>query len=184
MGTNTPITHSSRPPSPPRYMSPECARGDPYNAKSDVYAVALLLHELYSLEKPYDDIPSELHDDMVFYGSARPPLPPKWPPLLKVALQEAWNERISTRPTMRGFHAIWTLKLKPTVLEEKRKRYARGTVQNNKSQSKDTGSATTVGSSSRDNFIIKEISPHSVVSFWDSTRTSPDSCHESNDFVP
>jgi serine/threonine protein kinase len=59
----------------PRYMSPECARGDPYNEKADVYTVGLLCYELLTLIKPYHDISPEQHDDAIFHNGARPALP-------------------------------------------------------------------------------------------------------------
>ena len=37
----------------PYYLSPEIAQGAPYNAKSDVWAAAVLLHELMTLSYPY-----------------------------------------------------------------------------------------------------------------------------------
>jgi Protein tyrosine and serine/threonine kinase len=147
-------------------MSPECARGDPYNAKSDVYTVALLLHELISLDKPYDDIPSDLHDDMVFYSAARPPLPPKWPEPFKSTLQRAWNERIPIRPTMVEFQTIWKSQLKSVLLEDKRRRYSRG-LGGRQAVLPNVDSSVTVPNKSTRAFEI-----------WNSTRTSPDSCQE------
>ena len=38
----------------PRYMSPECARGEYYNEKADVYALGLLAYEILSLKRPFD----------------------------------------------------------------------------------------------------------------------------------
>merc|ERR1712176_1568807 len=36
----------------PRYMSPECARREPYNLKADVYSYAVLAHQILTLQKP------------------------------------------------------------------------------------------------------------------------------------
>jgi serine/threonine protein kinase len=84
----------------PRYMSPECARGEDYNAKADVYAFALLLHELISLEKPYQNIPANLHDERIFYQGARPPIPEAWPLEFSNLLEDSWSDIISNRPIM------------------------------------------------------------------------------------
>ncbi len=157
-------------------MSPECARGDPYNAKSDVYTVALLVHELFTLEKPYDDIPSELHDDMVFYSATRPPLQAKWPFLLKSTLQRAWNERISIRPTMSEFQACWVSELKTVLLDEKRKRYHRCFSGKNAPPSRSDPSAVRVNNTSTNRLSKKALRHNHDI--WDSSRTSPDSCHE------
>jgi hypothetical protein len=83
-----------------RYMSPECARGEDYNAKAEVYTFALLLHELISLEKPYENIPADLHDELVFYQGARPPIPETWPVEFANLLEDSWSDIISDRPTI------------------------------------------------------------------------------------
>jgi hypothetical protein len=107
-----------------RYMSPECARGDPYNAKSDIYTVALLVHELISLEKPYDDIPSELHEELVFYQGSRPYCPATWPQSLVEWLEQSWSERLMERPTTVQMAEGWTAGgLHETVLQDKQRKY-------------------------------------------------------------
>lgn len=152
-------------------MSPECARGDAYNTRSDVYTVTLLLHELYSLDKPYDDIAAEMHDDMVFYSGARPPLPHKWPMQLHNFLERGWNERISSRPTMKEFQAQWRCHIKPCLLAEKRKRYSRGLGKEDKQ----------VREPSKEDEIFRNSTATAKTSstrIWDSARTNPDSIHE------
>ncbi|VEU43985.1 unnamed protein product [Pseudo-nitzschia multistriata] len=42
----------------PRYMSPEVARGQPYNEKTDVYGLGLLAYEVLSLKRPFESVPS------------------------------------------------------------------------------------------------------------------------------
>jgi serine/threonine protein kinase len=83
-----------------RYMSPECARGEDYNAKAEVYTFALLLHELISLQKPYENIPADLHDELIFYQGARPPIPEMWPVEFANLLEDSWSDIISNRPTI------------------------------------------------------------------------------------
>lgn len=109
----------------PRYMSPECARGDPYNAKADVYSCALLLHELYSLEKPYENIRSEMHDDLVFYKGTRPVLPKTWPQPFRMYLHKAWADNIEDRPTMKEFQSMWQQELKSIAVADKQQKYLR-----------------------------------------------------------
>ena len=75
-----------------RYMSPECGKGERYNCTTDVYSFALLVHEILTFEKPYDDISAQLHDEEVFYDHVRPKLHKDWPESLKNFLDSAWNK--------------------------------------------------------------------------------------------
>merc|ERR1712176_1720819 len=84
----------------PRYMSPECARKEPYNLKADVYSFAVLAHQILTLQKPYDDITDEDHDDMVFVKGVRPFIPVGLPNNTKELFSCAWSHTISERPNM------------------------------------------------------------------------------------
>lgn len=84
-----------------RYMSPECARGEPYNAKSDVYAFGLVCHEILSLKIPYNHFRrSEEHYRSVFLAHERPSIPWRWPKILRNFISNCWSHAISNRPTM------------------------------------------------------------------------------------
>ena len=87
-------------------MSPECAKGEGYNLKADVYSFGLLLHELMSLEKPYDDISPADHDEMVFHLGVRPSIHPSWPLTIQSLMHVCWSQNIASRPTMKQVHAI------------------------------------------------------------------------------
>lgn len=94
------LFHMTKKVGSPRYMSPECARREPYNLKADVYSYALLTHQILTLQKPYDDIPDEDYDDLVFYKGVRPHIPLGLPTETKDLLRKAWSHDISKRPTM------------------------------------------------------------------------------------
>ena len=84
-----------------RYMSPECAKGERYNCKSDVYAFGLICHEILSLKIPYHHIRrSEEHYQKVFLAHERPNLPWKWPKSLRHFLGGCWSHYYTNRPTM------------------------------------------------------------------------------------
>lgn len=84
-----------------RYMSPECAKGERYNCKSDVYAFGLVCHEIISLKVPYHHIRrSEDHFQKVFVQHERPNLPWKWPKSLRHFLGSCWSQYFTNRPTM------------------------------------------------------------------------------------
>lgn len=93
----------------PRYMSPECARRDPYNLKADVYSYAVLTHQILTLQKPYDDISDEDHDEYVFYRGVRPFLPMVLPIHTKDLLQMAWSQNISNRPAMETIRQVMAM---------------------------------------------------------------------------
>ncbi len=84
----------------PRYMSPEVAKREPYNLKADVYSYAVLTHQIITLQKPYDDITDEDHDELVFHKGVRPFLPVAMPVHTKDLLTKAWSADISMRPNM------------------------------------------------------------------------------------
>lgn len=107
-----------------RYMSPECARGEPYNAKSDVYSYSLIVHELYSLQKPYDDVPPEFHDELIFYQGARPYLSKTWPKPLRQLLQKSWHSSVSERLTMPEVRAQLA-SMQPLLIANKQRKYSK-----------------------------------------------------------
>jgi len=93
----------------PRYMSPECARREPYNLKADVYSYAVLAHQILTLQKPYDDVTDEDHDELVFYKGVRPYLPAALPKNTKQLLYCAWSHDISERPSMETVRQAFAL---------------------------------------------------------------------------
>ena len=93
----------------PRYMSPEVARRDAYNLKADVYSFAVLAHQIITLQKPYDDITDEDHDELVFYRGVRPFLTAGFPVHTKELLSKAWSHNISERPNMETVRQMFAL---------------------------------------------------------------------------
>jgi serine/threonine protein kinase len=104
-----------------RYMSPECALGQEYNLKSDVYSFSLLCHEIMSLEKPYDHIRSDLHHDLVFSFGERPLLPDSWPEGIQTLLRCCFSADILLRPSMEEAHGILVREIPRMVAEKEAK---------------------------------------------------------------
>ena len=84
-----------------RYMAPEIALFQPYNETVDVYAFGILLHQICSLEKPFEGFTKKMFEKLVTRGGQRPKCDPKWSPRIQTLLQQCWNVDIAKRPAMR-----------------------------------------------------------------------------------
>jgi len=91
----------------PRYMAPECARCEPYNQKSDVYSMALLAHQVLTLQMPYEDITEDTHHRMVTKKGVRPHLPQGLPSNAKKLLKRSWSGESSDRPSSEAFRKLF-----------------------------------------------------------------------------
>jgi eukaryotic-like serine/threonine-protein kinase len=84
----------------PRYMSPEQASGERADARSDVYAVGLLLYEMVAGEGPFDDL-TDITQQMLAHLH-RPPRPLRqWadlPPGLEALIERALAKHPDERP--------------------------------------------------------------------------------------
>lgn len=93
----------------PRYMAPEIARGEPYNLRSEVYTVCLLIHEVLTLHKPYDELQPEDHGRLVHFDlpGYRPPVFSEWqwPSELEEILNMGWGG-IEERPSIKEVHSV------------------------------------------------------------------------------
>jgi hypothetical protein len=94
-----------------RCMSPECGLGERYNRKTDVFGFAILLHEILSLEFPFNDIYKEEHQERVWNGGYRPRISVLWPTRIKVLLKQAWSRDIHCRPSMAKIYETLTQEL-------------------------------------------------------------------------
>ena len=84
-----------------RYMAPEIVLFQPYNEAVDVYSFGILLHQMLSLEKPFEGFSAKMMDKMVVRGGQRPKCDPKWSPRIQSLVQGCWNSVILKRPSMR-----------------------------------------------------------------------------------
>lgn len=87
-----------------RYMAPEVAQGEKYNHHCDVYSFTLLLWEMLTLQRPYDDFPSpEAFLKKVAKQKKRPKIPRWWPQSLKQVVKTGWHEEQRRRPEVEDF---------------------------------------------------------------------------------
>jgi serine/threonine-protein kinase len=80
----------------PRYMSPEQASGEKADARSDVYAVGLLLYEMIAGEGPFDDL-SDITQQMLAHLH-RPPRPLRQWADLPEGLEELIERALAKHP--------------------------------------------------------------------------------------
>jgi serine/threonine protein kinase len=99
-----------------RYMSPECGLGETYNQKTDVYSFALMLHQIISLEVPYEELDMFEIKRKVFLEGLRPKINMSWPNGIKRLLKQSWSVHLHTRPSMATVHS--SLKLEIEKLQE------------------------------------------------------------------
>merc|ERR1711966_435243 len=74
-----------------------------YNLTTDVYSYGLLCHQILTLEKPYDDIHDDDHDEYVFHRHVRPHIPQALPVPTQHILFRSWAPILAFRPTCAKF---------------------------------------------------------------------------------
>jgi serine/threonine protein kinase len=136
-----------------RYMSPECGLGHEYNRKADVYSFSLLLYELLSLEKPYQNIKSYDHEHAVFQIGARPIIPEEWPSSIRDLLEAGWSQEAKSRPDMQSVYGI--LLSQAAMAESKSSESARNKNWGWSLMGKDPSSVPQSPSAERQSFSLK-----------------------------
>ena len=131
----------------PRYMAPEIARSEDYNLQSEVYTVSLLVHEVLTLQKPYEELPPEKHSELVHYDCCyRPPIRDcwHWPFELIEVLHRGWNANIHVRPSMNEFHSTLKHTLpKLLVLQRQQQQRVQQQLKQQQQQKQSTRSSST-----------------------------------------
>ena len=87
-----------------RYMAPEVAKGERYNLTSDVYSFAILLLQMCTLQKPYEEYTHEQHLNLVLGMGRRPCLDRlnhgvlgRWPKEMKGLMERCWCQDLQER---------------------------------------------------------------------------------------
>jgi len=86
-----------------RYMAPEVALGMLYNAKADVYSLALITWQMVQGTKPFQGMSRKDFFHHVVHRHFRPPVDPKWPAALSAIIVRAWDPDQLKRPTAREY---------------------------------------------------------------------------------
>lgn len=82
-----------------RYMAPEVAQFRPYNHSVDIYSFSILLWQLLSLGKPYDNYTYNMHQRYVVVEGHRPKIDDSWPGAIGKLLKTCWSANIPDRPS-------------------------------------------------------------------------------------
>lgn len=89
----------------PVYMAPEVLADKAYDEKADVFSFAVVLWELVTNKKPYEEEQfeslDEIYDHVVIDG-ARPKLPAECPPQLSELIKKCWDTDPAKRPTFQS----------------------------------------------------------------------------------
>jgi len=89
-----------------RYMAPEIALGEQYGLKVDVYSLAIVMHEVLSLRKPYASVPMTTFCSEVAIRGQRPAVDGCWPDGIRHILQRMWDGDGAERPQAKEVVAV------------------------------------------------------------------------------
>ena len=96
----------------PNSMAPEIGLKQPYNLKADVYSFTILLYEVLSLEKVFNNWPSNEILDRVHLKKQRPRLFLFWSQRMKELFRCCWSDNPDDRLPMNY--------IEPVLLKESR----------------------------------------------------------------
>lgn len=82
----------------PIYMAPEIVKNQEYSKACDVYSFALIVFELITYQKPYENI-NYFQLMLKISQGYRPKIPPQIPSSYKNLIESCWAEDPSKRPT-------------------------------------------------------------------------------------
>jgi serine/threonine protein kinase len=88
-----------------RYMCPEVCKSESYNQRADCYSLAMVVWEMFALEKPFQSFTKSMHRQLVVELGERPRLDSEWPCGVQALLHFAWSDDMSIRPSMKQFHS-------------------------------------------------------------------------------
>ena len=82
-----------------RYMAPEIHLSKPYNLTADCHSFAMMLWEMMSMQKPFEQYSVKLFKDKVVKENFRPKCEDSWPAGITELLKKSWDVDIRKRPT-------------------------------------------------------------------------------------
>lgn len=84
-----------------RYMAPEVYKDEPYTETCDTYSFTLLVWEMLTLKKPYNNMGTlNRMTRRVFEKGQRPDIASAWPKALRRIMKQGWDHDASRRASM------------------------------------------------------------------------------------
>ena len=83
-----------------RYMAPEVALCRHYDQRCDIYSLAIVLWELWSLKKPYSKMNRRQIQERVICGGERLKVGVSWPDQIQDSIKQCWAEDPELRPAL------------------------------------------------------------------------------------
>lgn len=83
-----------------RYMAPEVALCRHYDQRCDIFSLAIVLWELWSLKKPYSKMNRRQIQEQVICGGERLKVNASWPDQIQDSIKQCWAEDPELRPTL------------------------------------------------------------------------------------
>lgn len=82
------------------HTAPEVLETNKYRKSMDIYSFSLIVYEILTNEKPFDDIDqaSGIYQEVVVKGK-RPIIKEKIPDRFKVLIEECWSQDLNQRPS-------------------------------------------------------------------------------------
>ena len=88
------------------YMAPEVAECKPYDTQADVFSFSILLWEILTMKPAFKGYTRREFLLRVVRSRERQAILRKWPPLVRLAVKEAWEHDPEKRPDMKRVAAL------------------------------------------------------------------------------
>jgi len=111
-----------------RYMAPEVLDRQPYNTSADVFSFGVLLHEMISMEVPFEGYDVESHFNAVVRDDMRPAIDDGWDSLVKQVIRDCWEREPDRRPNFDSIEKHLNDTVRHVMIQYDKDEYKKGIV--------------------------------------------------------